>query len=223
MADLYPVQRRGLPLGIVGAVQELGSVLGPLYGALVLAVAGWEEIFWINLAVGLVLAAAILSLAEPDSRRRTSRLDPILVGCAALAGLAVAAVMIQPDWIITDVTLGAPFVPYAGLNRWWSTAGLIAIGLVLLTVARMRPGRWVALARDCDLIGALLLSVALGGVILAFATADPEVQVFSPVEVGSLPSRRCRPPASGGTTDARAIPWCLWTLWLSGPLGEPWW
>lgn len=198
-------------------------MLGPLYGALVLAVAGWEEIFWINLAVGLVLAAAILSLAEPDSRRRTSRLDPILVGCAALAGLAVAAVMIQPDWIITDVTLGAPFVPYAGLNRWWSTAGLIAIGLVLLTVARMRPGRWVALARDCDLIGALLLSVALGGVILAFATADPEVQVFSPVEVGSLPSRRCRPPASGGTTDARAIPWCLWTLWLSGPLGEPWW
>ena len=63
MADLYPADRRGVPLGIVGAVQELGSVIGPLYGAVVLAVGGWRDIFLINLAVGLVLAAAIVAAA----------------------------------------------------------------------------------------------------------------------------------------------------------------
>src|SRR6187549_546107 len=51
VADLYPPSRRGVPLGVVGAVQEVGSVLGPLYGALVLAVSEWEAIFAINLAV----------------------------------------------------------------------------------------------------------------------------------------------------------------------------
>ena len=59
VADLYPPHRRGVPLGVVGAVQELGSVLGPLYGAVVLAVADWQAIFAINLAVGLVLAVAL--------------------------------------------------------------------------------------------------------------------------------------------------------------------
>ncbi|MEJ7755613.1 MAG: MFS transporter [Nocardioidaceae bacterium] len=68
VADLWPVERRGLPLGVVGAVQEVGSVLGPLYGAVVLAVSDWRAIFWLNCAAGLVLAAAILRL-------RGSRVD----------------------------------------------------------------------------------------------------------------------------------------------------
>lgn len=33
---------------------------------------------------------------------------------------------------------------------------------------------------EADLPGALLLALALAGVILAFATADPQIQVFSP-------------------------------------------
>jgi hypothetical protein len=39
---------------------------------------------------------------------------------------------------------------------------------------------WRDLLRRVDVLGALLLALALAGVILAFATADPEVQVFSP-------------------------------------------
>jgi MFS family permease len=54
VADLYPVERRGVPLGIVSAVQEVGSVVGPLYGALILAVSDWRVIFAVNLVVGLV-------------------------------------------------------------------------------------------------------------------------------------------------------------------------
>ena len=63
VADLYPVERRGVPLGVVSAVQEIGSVVGPLFGAFVLAVADWRAIFAINFAVGLILAAAIRGLA----------------------------------------------------------------------------------------------------------------------------------------------------------------
>ena len=80
VADLYPAERRGVPLGIVSAVQELGSVIGPLFGAVVLALADWRAIFLINLAVGLVLAAAHpgrrRAAPTPEARPRgTSRLD----------------------------------------------------------------------------------------------------------------------------------------------------
>src|SRR4051812_23267043 len=94
VADLYPPARRGVPLGVVGAVQELGSVLGPLYGALVLAVADWEVIFWVNLAVGLVLAAALLRLRPDDGARRV---DWLLGTLAAVTAAVAVLVMTQPD------------------------------------------------------------------------------------------------------------------------------
>src|SRR5436190_15103214 len=59
VADLYPADRRGVPLGVVSAVQELGSVIGPLYGAAILAVSHWRVIFAVNLVLGLMLAAAL--------------------------------------------------------------------------------------------------------------------------------------------------------------------
>ena len=88
VADLYPVERRGVPLGIVSAVQELGSVIGPLFGAVVLAVADWRAIFLINLAVGLVLAAALRRLAArhdavDPTRPRPSRAEPDWLGAGS--------------------------------------------------------------------------------------------------------------------------------------------
>ncbi|WP_228552817.1 MULTISPECIES: MFS transporter [Mumia] len=73
VADLWPPRRRGVPLGIVGAVQELGSVVGPLYGAAVLAFADWRAIFWLNCAAGLVLAAAIAASGRPRSSAHPTR------------------------------------------------------------------------------------------------------------------------------------------------------
>ncbi len=59
VADLWPPSRRGVPLGVVGAVQELGAVVGPVLGAAVLAVTDWRGIFWAGALVGLLLYAAL--------------------------------------------------------------------------------------------------------------------------------------------------------------------
>ncbi len=187
VADLYPPRRRGVPLGVVGAVQELGSVLGPLYGALVLAVADWEAIFWLNLAVALVLVAAFRAVAPSAVVPRGRRDRAGLALLVATAGV-LTVVLLEPGRLSTGVTTGLAFLPVAGGSRWLSPLALLLYVLLALLVARSltaaRPvpdlRGWTAVGRQADLLGATLLAVALGGVILAFATADPEVEVFSP-------------------------------------------
>jgi MFS family permease len=186
VADLYPPARRGVPLGVVGAVQELGSVLGPLYGAVVLAFGSWRVIFWVNLALGLVLAALLRTRAVPAARPRPSR-DWVGLALLTLTALALGLVMLQPRRLLTDVTLGLAFLPVTGDSRWLAPVGLAAMVLALLLLARLATASsplldlrsWRDTLRQVDLASAALLSVTLACVVLAFATADPQVQVLS--------------------------------------------
>jgi MFS family permease len=202
VADLYPADRRGVPLGVVSAVQEIGSVLGPLFGAAVLAFADWRVIFVINLGVGLVLALAIRSLAEqapvtapttpssrelPVTRDGSARLDWVGVALLLVSLAAGVLTMTQPAPLLRDLTRGQAFIPFVSDGRWLSPVGVVAMVSGLLLVVRCATAArplvdlrgWGRTLRAADLTGSLLLGVALAGVILAFATADPKVQVFS--------------------------------------------
>ncbi len=182
VADLYPPERRGLPLGVVGAVQEVGSVLGPLYGALVLAFAPWQGIFAANLAVGLVLAAALVATGRRNGSgpaAGASR-DPVSQVAAGVGLVALVLTMMQPAALASRVTAGLLLVPLWGESRWWSPLGLLAVACgVVLAVRASRTVREVA--ASTDVLAALLLALALGGIVLAFATSQPEVEVLSPL------------------------------------------
>ena len=171
VADLWPAERRGLPLGVVGAVQELGSVLGPLLGALVLAVADWRYIFWLNLVVALVLAVLLRGLRPP----------PLSAAVGFLACVALGLTLTAPERLATGVTLGIPFVPFSGDSRLLTPIGVVTAVLLLLWIALLlRKSHVRALAGRIDIVGALLLGLALAGVVLAFATADPERELMAP-------------------------------------------
>jgi MFS family permease len=194
VADLYPPHRRGVPLGVVGAVQELGNVVGPVLGALILAVGSWRTIFWINLAVGLVLAVVIRAErdAAPEEHRRATRdgrrLDWPAIVLAAGALAALLLTLSRPDRLTSDVALGLAFLPVLGESRWLTPVALVGIALTAGFVVRCLTARdplldlrgWVTIVPRVDLPGSALLALALGGIIVAFATADPEVRVLSP-------------------------------------------
>lgn len=187
VADLYPVERRGVPLGVVSAIQEAGSLLGPLGGAVVLALADWRAIFVVNLLVAAVLAVA-LRASDPKAGRAALRLpDPVGLVLALVALAGGVLVFVEPTGMMRDLTWGRLYIPVAGDSRWLTPLGLTTVGALVLLAAWCTLARrplvdlrgWAASAGQVDLPGAVLLALALAGVILAFATADPRVQAIS--------------------------------------------
>ncbi|MGA9714201.1 MAG: MFS transporter [Aeromicrobium sp.] len=197
VADLWPPQKRGLPLGIVGAVQELGSVLGPLYGAVVLAFGSWRDIFWLNCAVGLVLAAALLRprAIEAPPAPDHPRFDWIGTTLGSLGLMGLLLVMLSPRRLVEGVTTGLAFIPVTGESRWLTPVALVTFGILAMFVVweafASRPligwRGWAEIARETDLIGAAFLTIALGAVIITFASAEPETTAISPLAPYLLP------------------------------------
>jgi len=189
VADMWPPKRRGLPLGIVGAVQELGSVVGPLYGAVVLAFGDWRDIFWLNCAIGLVLAAAMLRHRDPvgPGAVRSGGRDYVGIGVGALTLTGLTVVMLEPKRLVQGVTSGLAFLPVTGDSRWLTPLALTTGGLLVLFLLRQATAShpligwrgWGVLARETDIWGALLLTVGLGAVIVTFASAEPEKAAVS--------------------------------------------
>jgi MFS family permease len=125
-ADLWAAQRRSTVLGAVGAAQELGSVLGPLYGVVLATAFGtWRGLFWVN--VPLAVAAMIaIHFTVPGREEQESPTKVDVTGGVLLAitlGLTVVALYnpdpehaVLPPWGV-PVLIGA-FVALVAFLAW---------------------------------------------------------------------------------------------------------
>ena len=200
VADLWPPDRRGVPLGVVGAVQELGAVLGPLYGALVLAVADWRAIFWVNLVAGLLLATGLWvarwrahvprsASGGSETTWQTGRHRDLLGGVLLVVAIVAGALaLVRPAALEESVRWGDLLVPAVADRAWSAPLALASVGAAAAFVGRELTARnpmldlrrAPAVLRAADVPGAVLLGGALGGVVLTFAGADPAVELVAP-------------------------------------------
>jgi MFS family permease len=199
VADGWPAGRRGLPLGVVGAVQELGSVLGPLYGAVIVEHSGWRTIFWINLPVSLVLGLAFVLTRERRGaavRARHGRRDAVGAALFLLAAGAGALALVQPSALASDATWGQL---YGGDSALTMPITLVALALLLVAllwefaapfgVAPLLPLRRArSFLRAADWAGAVLLGSVLGCIVLSFSTADTAREVLGAAALVLLPA-----------------------------------
>lgn len=182
----------GRAMGMLGTVSALGTALGPTLGGLLLPLAGWRSIFWVQLPLAvLALLLAYLTLpTEPGQARTTAPRMRLVLERSLLPGLGVnllvAAVM------MTTLVVG-PFYLSLGLGLSATLVGLVmAIGPVISIFSGIPSGRLVdAWGSERVLVlglvlltaGAVLLALlpewfGVAGYVAAMAVLTPGYQLF---------------------------------------------
>ncbi|MEO0493074.1 MAG: MFS transporter [Actinomycetota bacterium] len=89
VGDVYPEHKRARALGALAAIETLGWVWGPLYGAMLVRFFDWRMQFWLNIPLTLVGVAwvwwALAGHHRPDPGRRVD-----WVGAGLLTGALVS-------------------------------------------------------------------------------------------------------------------------------------
>src|SRR5215471_11223593 len=134
VADLFPPEKRAFPLGIIGAVDTAGWVLGHLYGGIMVQFMSWPYLFWINLPVVFLIFCAtwwgLAGLPRMDVKGGIDWIGVMLLGTALL---------------LLNIGLGAPEVGLEGSTAassphrlYWVAGAALAFVLFLFSQRRVR-------------------------------------------------------------------------------------
>jgi EmrB/QacA subfamily drug resistance transporter len=89
LSAAFPPQQRARALGIFGSISGLALIAGPVVGGIIVQGLAWQWIFWLNVPIGLLVVALVLSRVQESFGPRTS-LD--LGGLLSISGASLALV-----------------------------------------------------------------------------------------------------------------------------------
>jgi EmrB/QacA subfamily drug resistance transporter len=126
LSAAVPVERRGMALGIWGAVAGLAIATGPVVGGAVVEGWSWQTIFWLNVPLGLALIP-LARLRVEESRGAASRLDLPGVGLASAGLFGVVLGLVRGNalgwtsaYVLTSIVAGAALL--AAFVAWENRA-----------------------------------------------------------------------------------------------------
>lgn len=117
---LTPTSRMGRVMGLVSLVINLGPVVGPLIGGVLVSAGAWAWIFWMNVPLAVLVGVAAWRLLPPDEQH----------GDRGAAIDAVGLMLLPPGFVLVLL----------GVNRWGAGAApalvgaLVLVGVVLLVL-----------------------------------------------------------------------------------------
>jgi len=102
ITEVFPPHERGRALGINGITFAIGGIAGPLLGGLILSVADWRWVFYINVPIGIIGTIwGYLALKEKSVRSREERFDfpgAIMFSIGLVALLFALTMGIELSW-----------------------------------------------------------------------------------------------------------------------------
>ena len=178
LSAAVPPARRGLALGVWGAVGGLAIAMGPLVGGAVVEGASWQWIFWLNVPIGLALLPfARTGLTESYGPATRLDLPGLALASAGLLGL-VFGVVRGNDHGWTSLTVLLPMI----------IGALLLAGFVAWELRAPEPMLPLQLFRSRGFtmtnIASLLMFFGMFGSIFLLAQFLQTVQHYSPLQAG---------------------------------------
>ena len=165
-----------------GAAAAVGAAAGPLLGGVLVELAGWQGLFWVDAAVAVVcMAMTAATVSESRDPHRSRSID--------YAGTVLIALTLAP--LVLALSKGSAW-GWASAATLGSLAVSIGSGLAFVVVERRVsvPILDLALLRNRILVGATIAILIGAGTInglmnlLSLYFQDPSALGFSPLQAG---------------------------------------
>jgi len=103
VTSIFPSTERGKALGIIGTVVAIGSLAGPALGGVLVHLAGWRSIFFINIPFGLagvILTLILMPKAETKAENKSFDIKGSVIFVLSIS-LMFIGLLSQQDGILT--------------------------------------------------------------------------------------------------------------------------
>ena len=172
LLDIYPKERQGSAMALLGVAVMVGPILGPVLGGWLTENYTWRWVFYINLPIGVLAFLGITTFLPDTERNATAKLDWFGFGTLSLA-IGALQVMLdrgeQLDWfgsgeifieaivaasafylfLVHTFTADEPFVRPSLFRDRNFAAGMLFIAIVGITYLRL-AGAAAALSAESD-------------------------------------------------------------------------
>jgi EmrB/QacA subfamily drug resistance transporter len=220
----FPGSQRALAVGAWSAISGIAASIGPTVGGL-LVQSSWRWVFFVNVPIGLLCAAATLRVVGGEARDREPGPRPDLLGAVLLAlGIAVLTLGIVegPQWGWVGIrTVGAAITATLLLVAFVTRSARHPAPVVDLSLLRIRS--FVIACFGTAMIGAGLAAVLLS--LILFMTIKWDYSVLR-AGLGITPGPMMAGTFSilGGRLASRFAPRLLTTIGaLAFGAGGAWW
>ncbi|MCE5007646.1 DHA2 family efflux MFS transporter permease subunit [Staphylococcus equorum] len=196
---IFPIEKRGAVMGIMGLVITAGPALGPTLSGVIISASSWHFIFWISAILYIVVLLMAFSHVENVGEITKPRIDiiSIFLSTISFAGL-IFALSSMAEAAFTDVIVWLPLFigviglaifivrqfkidsPMLNLNVFKYPMFILGAAMVFITILCILS---TGILLPLYLKGALLFSSVVAGLILLPGNAVN--LVLSPV-IGSL-------------------------------------
>ncbi len=128
VAATFPPEKRGVALGMVGAIFGIASLIGPNLGGLIIDFFDWQWVFLINVPISIILI--LMSLKIEETREAVQR--PLDLGGVLVVSIAIFCLMYGITHLDRNDLVGS----LLGINVWGYFVAVLLLIPILIFVEK---------------------------------------------------------------------------------------